>query len=184
MNDLADLIARWLQVAARTAPLQWVLRLALLAAGLGACLLTQLWLDVFISPVLFVLAAVALVASALKPDTGLPGVFLTLLLVWWFIGGWHAAWWHAATVSLLVAVVHLSAAWAASGPSHQTARRSMLTPLARTTLLYLAACGLGIAVVVVISQVSSDLVARGWVWIVLAAAGVAVVAGRVLPRRR
>lgn len=183
MNDLADLIARWLQVAARTAPLQWVLRLTLLAAGLGACLLTQLWLDVFISPVLFGLAALALVASALKPDTGLPGVFIAVLLVWWFVGGWHAAWWHAAVVALLVGVVHLSAAWAATGPSHQTARRSLVSPLGRAALLYLAACVVGIAVVVGVSHLSSQLVPRGWPWIVVVAAGVAVVAGRVLPRR-
>ena len=183
MNDLADLIARWLQVAARTAPLQWVLRLALLAAGLGACLLTQFWLDVFISPVLFGLATLALVASALKPDTGLPGVFLAVLLIWWFVGGWDATWWQAATVSLLVAVVHLAAAWAATGPSHQTARRSMVAPLGRSALLYLGACVVGIAVVVGLSHLSPQVVARGWVWIVLAAAGVAVVAGLVLPRR-
>ncbi|MGJ6979663.1 hypothetical protein ACSDQ9_03910 [Aestuariimicrobium soli] len=184
MNDLADVIARWLQVAARTSPFQWLLRLVLLVAGTGVCLLTQNWLDVFISPLLFALAAVALVASAIKPDTGLPAVFVVIVLLWWLIGGWHAPWWQAAAVAIGLALVHQASAWAATGPSHQTVRRAALAPLGRAAALYLVACLAAIGVVAGVSQVSPTWVARGWVWIVLAVAAVAVVAGRVLPRRR
>ncbi|RMB59861.1 hypothetical protein [Tessaracoccus antarcticus] len=140
MRDLAEVLAGWIYALQITSGQQWVLRLTVLSSGVGAAVLCNLWFPVLISPALLVTALVMAFASVIRPDSVAPLFFVAAVGLWWLAGAAAASQpdggggtpgrWLGVTV--LVAVFHLSTAFAAAAPSYArvTGRAAKLLSLA------------------------------------------------------
>ena len=70
MRDLAELVAGWLYALRITSGPQWVLRVGVLACGMGAAALGWLWFPMILSTALLVAGSVLTLAAAVRPDSG------------------------------------------------------------------------------------------------------------------
>ena len=134
MRDLAELVAAWIYAVRITSGQQWALRMVVLASGVGAAALCAAGFPTVVSSALFVVAALMTAASVVRPDSAAPLGLVAVVALSWLSGGAYSAWWEWLAVAGLVAVFHLSVAFAAAAPSYATitgrAARRMVRGLA------------------------------------------------------
>ncbi|MHA6523917.1 hypothetical protein [Tessaracoccus sp. G1721] len=118
MRDLAELVAGWIYTLRITSGQQWVLRLVVLGSGAGAAALCEAWFPVVISTTLLVTAVLLAAASTVRPDSSAGLFHAVVVAVWWLAGGAGGQWWQWLAVAALVAVFHLTSAFAAAAPSY------------------------------------------------------------------
>ena len=70
MRDLAELVAGWIYALRITSGPQWVLRVGVLACGMGAAALGWLWFPMILSTALLVAGSVLALAATVRPDSG------------------------------------------------------------------------------------------------------------------
>lgn len=172
MRDLAELVAGWIYALRITSGPQWVLRVGVLASGLGAAALGWLWFPMILSTALLVAGSVLTLAAAVRPDSGAALGVVAVVAIMWLAGGADAPWWQWVTVAAAVAGFHLVTALAAAAPSYAaiTARAARRMALGVMGFVAISVCA-GLAVVA-LSGVPAALLGPAWV-----AAGVAAVAG-------
>ena len=118
MRDLAEIVAGWIYALRITSGQQWVLRLVVLGSGAGAAALCLAWFPILLSTALLVTAALLAAASAVRPDSAAGLFHAAVVSVWWLAGGAGGQWWQWLAVAALVAVFHLTTAFAAAAPSY------------------------------------------------------------------
>lgn len=171
MRALAEWVADQLLALRETSGAQLVLRLLIAFSGLGVVALLTLWLPFFFGPALAFLIGLCALGSALFPDSLAQVGAICLVALWWVMVGSPAPWWQAVAIALLLAVGHLAAAWAASGPHHAAMHRSVVARFVRAGVLYLGVVGVLIAGVIAVSS-AVGTPPLGVLWMVLGAASV------------
>ena len=128
------------------------------------------------------LGAVRAVRAVDDGDDGAVLLAVGVVALWWLFGG-VGVWWQPAALAGVLAVAHLGGALAAAAPSYAAVRSRALRRMLAWTLGYLAACAVGVAVVLAVTALPAGAVVRGpvWVWLGLTAlvgAGIWAVANR------
>ena len=118
MRDLAEIVAGWIYALRITSGQQWALRLLVLGSGAGVAALCWVWFPILLSTALLVTAALLAAASAVRPDSAAALFHAAVVSVWWLAGGAAGQWWQWLAVAALVAVFHLTTAFAAAAPSY------------------------------------------------------------------
>ncbi|MDO5735792.1 MAG: hypothetical protein Q4P15_04900 [Propionibacteriaceae bacterium] len=194
MIDVAELVAGWIYSLQIMSWQQWVLRVSVLASGIVAAVMCFLWFPVVVSPALLATAVVLVLASVIRPDSLAPLSLVGVVALWWLSGGAVAAGpsddggspWRWLSMSAVVAVFHLSTAFAAAAPSYAriTGRAAML--MVRSAAGYVAVGLVAGAAVLGLTALPEQVLGFGWVAagvVAVSAATVAVVAAlRPLPR--
>ena len=187
MRDLAEVLAGWIYALQITSGQQWVLRLIVFVSGAGAAALCALWFPVLISSVLLASALVMACASVIRPDSMAPLFFVVVVGLWWLAGGAAASLpdghggntWRWLGISALVALFHLSTAFAAAAPSYARITGRAAALLSRGVLGYVAVSIAVGAAVLGLSALPHEVLGVGWVAagvLAVAAATVALVA--------
>lgn len=184
MRELVETTVGVIHAVRLADPAQWVLRLTLFGGLVGSGWLCAVWVGgPLVTPLLLVIVAVALWAVA-RPGSPAALLGVGVVAVWWLFGG-EPQWWQGVALAGLLAVAHLGCAYAAAAPSYAAVRGGGLRRMAASSLGYLAACAVGVALVLAVVAVPADLVPRGAVWVglgLVALVGAGIVA--VVLRRR
>ncbi len=79
MRDLAEVIAGWMYALQIMSGRQWVLRLIVLASGVGTAILCDVWFPVLLSTPLLVTAVMLALTSVVRPDSVTPMLFIAVV---------------------------------------------------------------------------------------------------------
>ncbi len=194
MRDVAELFAGWIYAVQITSGQQWLLRLTMLASGVGAAVLCDVWFPVLISTALLVTALALAFASVVRPDSTSPLFFIAVVGLWWLAGGAGAPTqggdggnpWRWLSVAAVVAVFHLTTAFAAAAPSYARVTRRAAGLLSRGVVGYVAVSVAAGTAVLGLTALRDEALGLWWVVagaLAVAAAMVALVAALRAPVR-
>ncbi|MHA6513799.1 hypothetical protein [Tessaracoccus sp. Z1128] len=175
MRDLAELVAGWIYALRITSGQQWVLRMIVLSSGLGAAVLCALWFPVVVSTALLVTTVLLAFASVVRPNSAASLGLVAVVALSWLAGGAGASWWKWLVIAAVVAVFHLTTAFAAAAPSYATITPRAAGRMARGAAGFVGASVAAGALVTAVAASPDGLLGPWWV-----VAGALAVAGTVV----
>lgn len=163
MRDLAELVAAWIYALQITSRQQWVLRAAVVTSGAGSAILCWLWFPTVVSTALLVATILLALAATVRPDSAAAWGLVAVVAVSWLSGGAHAEWWQWLAVAAVVAVFHLTTAFAAAAPSYATITRRAASRMAAGVAGFTGVSVAAGAAVVALTALPDGALGLGWV---------------------